>query len=178
MGLVLATDRRTFLSTTQRARPAIICDNASFPLPWKRNDASEFFSGDNSQLHSEYGNWGGIFVSTNLDEPHISVSTGFRGWRTARLSAPVAAVLFRSSSWTDIRVRALRLMLCVFWACLTGFFPQCITQWSNSKQSILALVGSSLGYAGVLFTAFRIVKQYFHHHAAKVWSSRVFRYGT
>ena len=46
-------------------------------------------------------------------------------------------------------------------------------QWSSSRQSPLALVGSSLGYAGLLFTIFRLAKRYLHHHAPQVrkeWS--------
>lgn len=36
--------------STQRARPAVICDDVSFPLPWARNDPTEYFSGDLSRI--------------------------------------------------------------------------------------------------------------------------------
>lgn len=44
---------RSAVIYVQRARPAVVCDNASFPLPWKRADENEYFGGDNSLIYRE-----------------------------------------------------------------------------------------------------------------------------
>lgn len=97
----------------------------------------------------------------------VAVSTSRLGWGTSRVAAPVVAVLFRSSSWIDVIVS-------------TGVHSRTVgrsarrtcrarsTQWTNSRQSILALIGSTLGYAGVILGVFVAVKQHGRYHFASV----------
>jgi hypothetical protein len=49
-----AARNRTAVVYVQRSRPALVCDNASTRLPWRRNDSREYYSGDNGLLHSEW----------------------------------------------------------------------------------------------------------------------------
>jgi len=74
---------RSAIIYVQRSRPAVVCDNASFSLPWLRFDPNEYYTGDISNVH---------------------LSTGARGIQTARLPAPLLGVLFRTRSWTDVHV--------------------------------------------------------------------------
>jgi hypothetical protein len=107
---------RVLQAYVQRRRPRLVCDNTSFSLPWVRNDDSEFYSGDLSA---------------------ILQTSSLKGWQSARVPAPVALILFRTNSWTDVAISA-------------------------TKQSVLTLIGSTMGIAGPMVLVLLLSKRYLY----------------
>ena len=107
-------NERLLLTYVQRRRPRLICDNATAPLPWIRHDDQEYFSGDLSRVR-------------------LTSSAG--GWKGSRLPAPMAVVLFRSRSWTEVSV-------------------------SSTQQTVFGIIGATLGISGTIIAVLLFVKKY------------------
>lgn len=93
-----------------------MCNNASYQLPWVRNDDNEFYRGDNSRIQQ---------------------APSPTGWSAIRLAAPMAAILFRTSSATIIDYR-------------------------STKQSVFTLIGSTLGYTSLILIVLLNIKRILH----------------
>jgi len=105
-----------YLAYVQRRRPTLLCDNTTVTLPWTRADPNEYYNSDFSTCHQ---------------------GTAANTWQVQRLAAPMAVVLFRTASWTEVHI-------------------------SSTRQSVLTLIGSTLGISGTIIAALLAVKRYFY----------------